>query len=115
MPDYIDPQLCTLVENVPGKGWLHEIKFDGYRIQARVERGKTILRSRKGLDWTHRFPEIAGDCSALPNCIIDGEICAVDKKGMPHFAGLQESLSTKKTAKLVFYVFDLMWLEIASR
>lgn len=68
MPDYVEPQLCTLVDNPPERGWVYEIKFNGYRIQA-------ALRSRKGLDWTHRFPEIAQVCSILPECIIDGEIC----------------------------------------
>jgi bifunctional non-homologous end joining protein LigD len=65
MPEYIEPQLCTLVDEPPGKGWVHEVKLDGYRMQARVERGNTALRSRKGFDWTHRFPEIAKACPAF--------------------------------------------------
>jgi bifunctional non-homologous end joining protein LigD len=111
MPQYIEPQLCALVDEPPGGGWVHEIKLDGYRIQARIERRKAVLRSRKGLDWTHRFQEIATDCEKLANCIIDGEICAVDRHGMPSFAGLQEALSSGKTATLIYYVFDLMWLD----
>lgn len=111
MPDYIEPQLCTLTDEAPGRGWVHEIKFDGYRIQARIEGHTCVLRSRKGLDWTHRFPEIGRACEVLPDCIIDGEICAVDKNDMPSFSGLQEALSSKKTSKLVFFVFDLMWLK----
>jgi bifunctional non-homologous end joining protein LigD len=110
MPDFIEPQLCTLVDRPPAGEWVHEIKFDGYRIQARVAGGKATLRSRKGLDWTHRFPEIAAACcELLPDCIIDGEICAVDKNNLPNFAGLLHALSNKKTGKLVFFVFDLMF------
>ena len=111
MPEYIEPQLCTLVDQAPGRGWVHEIKFDGYRMQGRIAGGVCVLRSRKGLDWTHRFEEIAAACADLPDCIIDGEICALDKNGMPSFAGLQEALSGKKTGKLVFFVFDLMHLK----
>lgn len=110
MPEYIEPQLCTLTDDVPGDGWVYEIKFDGYRIQARVEGGTAVLRSRKGLDWTHRFPEIARQCEGLPDCIVDGEVCAVDKHGLPSFSGLQTALSSKKTDKLVFFVFDIMHL-----
>jgi bifunctional non-homologous end joining protein LigD len=111
MPDYIDPQLCTLVDKVPrGDEWVHEIKLDGYRIQAKTLGVNTVLRSRKGLDWTHRFPEIANACNDLPDCIIDGEICAIDEHGMPSFSSLQNALSTKRTGKLVFFVFDLLFL-----
>lgn len=110
MPVYIEPQLCTLVDVPPsGQGWVHEIKLDGYRIQAQVRRGEATLRSRKGLDWTARFPEIVRACGKLGDCIIDGEICALDKTGSPDFAGLQAALSSKKTGALVFFVFDLLW------
>lgn len=111
MPEYIEPQLYTLVDEAPGRGWVHEIKFDGYRIQARVEGGDCVLRSRQGLDWTDRFPEIAKACTKLDDCIIDGEICALDTDGMPSFSGLQTALSTKRTDKLVFFVFDLLFLK----
>jgi bifunctional non-homologous end joining protein LigD len=108
MPEYVEPQLALLVETVPSLGWVHEIKFDGYRMQARVERGRCVMRSRKGLDWTSRFPEIAAACAKLPDCIIDGEICGLDKEGMPSFSGLQEALSSKRTSK-VYFVFDLLF------
>lgn len=108
MPEYIGPQLCTLVDEAPGAGWVHEIKFDGYRMQGRTQRGSSVLRSRKGLDWTNRFPEIAEACCELPDSIVDGEICALDKDGMPSFAGLQYALSSGNTGKLVFFVFDLL-------
>jgi bifunctional non-homologous end joining protein LigD len=111
MPEFVEPQLALLVEGAPRAGWVHEIKFDGYRMQGRISKGKCVLRSRKGLDWTHRFPEIAKACEKLPDCIIDGEICGLDKHGLPSFSGLQQSLSDKKTSALVFYIFDLLWLQ----
>ena len=111
MPEFIEPQLATLVsEPPPASNWVHEIKFDGYRMQGRIEKGRCVLRSRKGLDWTSRFPEIAKAYEGLPDSIIDGEICAVDEEGLPSFSGLQSALSSKKTSGLVFFVFDLLWL-----
>ena len=112
MPDFIEPQTCKLAPNAPpGGGWAHEIKFDGYRIQMRVQGGKAVLRSRKGLDWTHRFPEIAADAADWPDCLVDGEIVALNSKGTPSFPGLTDALSSGKTAGLVFYVFDLLFEE----
>jgi bifunctional non-homologous end joining protein LigD len=71
MPDFIAPQLCKPHERPPaGPGWGHEIKFDGYRIQMRVENGAVVLRTRKGLDWTAKFPAIAKAGSSLPDCIL---------------------------------------------
>ncbi len=88
---------------------MHEIKFDGYRMQLRVAGGKAKLFTRKGLDWTAKFPEIAEEGSGLPDCIIDGEICAVDDKGVSDFGLLQNALSEQKTGGLVFYVFDCLY------
>ncbi len=88
---------------------MHEIKFDGYRLQLRVEGGRATLRTRKGLDWTHRFPEIAADGARLPDCLIDGEAVALDADGAPDFAGLQAALSSSRTADLVFFAFDLLF------
>jgi bifunctional non-homologous end joining protein LigD len=106
---FIQPQLCELVTEPPeGRDWVHEPKLDGYRMQMHVRAGKTIFYSRNGLDWTSRFPEIAKACEGLDDCIIDGEVCAVDKDGMPSFAGLTDALTAKKTAGLVYYVFDLL-------
>ncbi len=87
------------------------MKFDGYRMQARVENGRAILRTRKKLDWSARFPEIAKDCGVLPDGIYDGEIVALDKDGVADFAMLQAALSDKKTASLVFFLFDLPFFE----
>jgi bifunctional non-homologous end joining protein LigD len=112
MPRFVEPELCKVVAEPPaGKNWVHETKFDGYRIQLRVDNGKAVLRTRRSLDWTKRFPEIADDAAVLPDCIADGEICAVAKGGLTDFAALQAALSEEKTGKLVFYLFDLMNLK----
>jgi bifunctional non-homologous end joining protein LigD len=112
MPDFIAPQLTKPLERPPnGGGWAHEIKFDGYRMQMRVEAGKAALRTRKGLDWTERFSEIAADGASLPDCILDGEIVALDHNGAPDFAGLQAALSDQQTGDLIFFIFDLLFLD----
>ena len=110
MPRFIAPQLCQRVSRPPdAKGWLHEIKFDGYRIQIRVANGAASLRTRKGLDWTKRFSRIANSAQDLPDAIIDGEICALDTDGAPDFAALQAALSEGKTDDLVCFAFDLLY------
>jgi bifunctional non-homologous end joining protein LigD len=110
MPGFVAPQLARLTEVPPsGANWVHEVKFDGYRTQMRVEDGKVRLLTRKGLDWTARFPEIAEDGRALPDCLIDGEICALDKEGISDFGGLQLALSDKNTGALVFFLFDCLF------
>jgi bifunctional non-homologous end joining protein LigD len=110
LPDFVPPQLAKSVDRPPqGAGWAHEIKFDGYRLQLRVEGGAAVLRTRRGLDWTARFMEIAKDAEVLPDCIIDGEACALDANGSPDFPALQAALSDGKTADLVFFAFDLLF------
>src|SRR6185436_20261633 len=110
MPEFVEPQLAKLVERAPdGTGWAHEIKFDGYRMQLRVEDGEAELRTRKGLDWTRKFSTIARAAEALPDCMIDGEICALDKHGAPDFAALQAALSDDDTRNLIFFAFDLLF------
>jgi len=112
MPDFVAPQLCTSVDRPPsGEGWCHEIKFDGYRVQLRVEGGKATLKTRKGLDWTDKFNAIANEASALPDVLIDGEIAALDHNGVPNFSALQAALSDGKTEKLIFFAFDLLFAE----
>lgn len=112
LPDFVPPQLCQSVERPPaGSGWVHEIKFDGYRIQARVTGGKVTLKTRKGLDWTKKFGAVAQAFKDLPDCIIDGEIVALDDHGAPDFAALQAALSEEKTENLVFFAFDLLFLD----
>jgi bifunctional non-homologous end joining protein LigD len=110
MPGFIAPELCRLVERPPSEaGWVHEVKFDGYRIQARVEDGQAVLRTSKGLDWTHKFVPIARAAASLPNGIYDGEIVALDKKGVPDFGVLQTALAEEKTDELYYFVFDLLF------
>ena len=110
IPAFIAPQLAKLVDRPPvGDGWAHELKLDGYRLQLRVEAGRATLKTRKGLDWTDRFPEIARSGESLPDCMIDGEACALNEGGVPDFAGLQGALADEDTAKLVFFVFDMLF------
>ena len=112
LPRFVEPQLCRLVDTPPsGAGWLHEVKFDGYRMQLRVEGGKARLLTRKGLDWTDKFAAIARAAAKLPDSIIDGEICALDHNGAPDFASLQAALSDSQSDSLIFFAFDLMFLD----
>lgn len=110
MPDFVAPQLCASVDRPPsGDGWGHEVKFDGYRVQLRVEGGDAALKTRKGLDWTDKFPAIAAAGCALPDALIDGEIVAIDHKGLPDFSALQAAISDGKTDDLIFFAFDLLF------
>jgi bifunctional non-homologous end joining protein LigD len=110
LPDFIPPQLCVLQKQPPpGPGWGHEVKLDGYRMQLRIEAGAATLKTRKGLDWTAKFPEIAAAAGALPDAIVDGEVVALDSSGVPDFAALQAALSAGDTARLVFFAFDLLF------
>ena len=92
-------------------GWCHEIKFDGYRVQLRVEDGEAVLKTRKGLDWTEKFAAIAKEGSALPDVLIDGEIVALDHNGAPDFSTLQAAISDGKTDNLIFFAFDLLFAD----
>ena len=110
-PDFVPPQLCKSVDRPPaGTGWGHEVKFDGYRLQIRVEGGEAVIRTRKGLDWTAKFAAIARAASALPDgTIIDGEAVALDHNGAPDFPALQAALSDQATDDLIFFAFDLLF------
>ena len=112
MPEFIPPQLATLVDRPPGaEGWVHEIKFDGYRMQLRVAAGKATLKTRTGLDWTARFAELAKAAGALPDCIIDGEATVLDASGTPDFAALQQALSAQRSDRMVFFAFDVLYAD----
>jgi bifunctional non-homologous end joining protein LigD len=112
LPRFVEPQLARLVEQPPGgNDWVHEVKFDGYRMQLRVEGGKAKLFTRKGLDWTGKFTAIAKAAAKLPDCILDGEVCALDHNGAPDFAALQAALSDGKSDALIYFVFDLLFVE----
>lgn len=112
MPPFVAPQLCASFEQPPaGEGWAHEIKLDGYRVILRVEAGKAEVLTRTGLNWAHRFPEIAEAARALPDCMIDGEIAAVDQDGRTDFPMLQAALGDADTEALTFFGFDLLFLD----
>ncbi|RAK59079.1 DNA ligase D [Phenylobacterium hankyongense] len=112
LPGFVPPQLARSVDRPPpGSGWAHEVKFDGYRLQLRVEDGKATLKTRSGLDWTAKFKEIARDAAGLPDCLVDGEACALNHQGAPDFPALQAALSDGKTDDLVFFAFDLLFAE----
>ncbi|MEP7247077.1 MAG: DNA polymerase ligase N-terminal domain-containing protein, partial [Gammaproteobacteria bacterium] len=109
-PEFIPPQLAKLVENPPsGAAWAHEIKIDGYRLQLRAAGGEASVRTRKGLDWTEKFPTIAAAANAFPDCIIDGEVAAFDSSHTLSFHALQAALSDGDDSKLVYFVFDLLF------
>ncbi|MFC3169080.1 DNA ligase D [Paracoccus fontiphilus] len=114
MPDFIEPALATLKPAPPtGSKWLHEVKFDGYRLQARLD-GQTVrLLTRSGLDWTDRFgAEVTDALRALPaeSAIMDGELVVESGAGSSDFSALQADLSEGRKDRFVFYVFDLMYL-----
>ena len=112
MPQFIAPQLCKRVSRPPaGAEWVHEIKLDGYRMQLRVADGEAVMRTRKGLDWTSDFSAIAEAASGLEDCIIDGEVVALDHNGAPDFAALQAALSEGRSKDLTYFVFDLLFCE----
>ena len=110
MPDFVAPQLCASVERPPNSdGWCHEVKFDGYRVQLRIEDGDVALLTRKGLDWAEKFGALAKAAKALPDALIDGEIVALDHNGVPSFSALQAAIADGKTGSLIFFAFDLLF------
>lgn len=114
MPAKCSPQLAVLAEAAPtGTEWLHEIKFDGYRILAQIKSGKVRLFTRNGHDWTHRFPSIAKALEALKvdSAIVDGEAVVLDSDGRSDFQALQAMLKSKEKADPVFYIFDLPYCD----
>lgn len=108
----INVQLAMLVELVPdGSEWLHEIKFDGYRLLCQVQHGKVRLMTRRHQDWTHRYPSIQRAADKLPikSAILDGELVALLPSGLSSFQALQNA-SRISDIKLVYYAFDLLFL-----
>ncbi len=114
LPAFVEPSLATPTNRAPaGARWLHEIKFDGYRAQARID-GKDIkILTRKGLDWTKRFTAIAKSLAKLnlASGMLDGEIVVEDTAGRSSFASLQSDLQEGRQDRLVYYVFDILYLE----
>lgn len=113
LPDVIQPELASLADTPPsGAGWVHELKLDGYRMQARFDHGKVQLLTRSGLDWTHRMRAIADALASLPAkaALLDGEVIVLDERGISDFAALQASFQQGARHPLHYYVFDLLHL-----
>ncbi len=106
------PMLATLEKTVPhGDNWLFEVKWDGYRAVAYVSQGEAVLASRNRNDLTQRFPTIPKELAKAlktPDCVLDGEVCALDEFGRSSFSAMQQG---KPGAAIVYFVFDLLELE----
>src|SRR5579862_2987845 len=116
-PGWIEPQLTRPVDEAPdGPGWLHEIKYDGYRMHARIDGSDIRLLTRTGLDWTHRYQTTISALRALPvqSAYIDGELCAVRPDGVTSFSRLQAAMDEGRTGDLVYFAFDLLFLNAES-
>jgi bifunctional non-homologous end joining protein LigD len=114
LPAFVEPCLATLAEAAPDSAeWLHEIKFDGYRLQARLERGKAKLLTRRGLDWTGKFDALSAAIAKLPpdTALVDGEVVVERENGVSSFSDLQQALKDGDQKRMRFYAFDLMYLD----
>ncbi|HEX7333487.1 MAG TPA: non-homologous end-joining DNA ligase [Pyrinomonadaceae bacterium] len=114
MPDFVQPQLATLVDKPPsGDEWLHELKFDGYRLLCHVAGKQVRFWTRNQKDWTAKFANVGKAVKALPvkSAIFDGEIVALDPSGRASFQRLQNSINKGGGSGLIFHVFDLIYLE----
>jgi bifunctional non-homologous end joining protein LigD len=113
MPDFIAPQLATLVDEPPtGDEWFHELKFDGYRLICRIDGDKVSFLTRNRKDWTDKFPNLSRAVKSLPatGAILDGEVVVFDAKHLSRFQKLQQAIG-KSDAGFVLEVFDLMYLD----
>ena len=113
-PGFIRPCLATQRDKLTtARGFVHELKLDGYRIQAHLHDGHVTLHTRTGLDWTHRFPVIAADVGRLPagKLVMDGEVISADARGRPDFPALQDDLKRGRHDRMVYYAFDLLHLD----
>lgn len=113
-PKFRAPQLATLVDEPPsGDGWLHEIKFDGYRVICALGKGGATLYTRNGKDWTDKFAPLAADLERLDaeTALIDGEVCVLDQDGRSDFKRLQNALSGDRKERLTLFAFDLLALD----
>ncbi|AQR60638.1 DNA ligase D [Brevundimonas sp. LM2] len=109
-PAFTPIQLCKVADHPPsGSGWAHEIKFDGYRVQLATGGGQAKLYTRRGHDWSDKFPEIVADAAKWPDGVVDGELCALDADHMPDFSALQSAIPDGKTDDLVLFAFDLLF------
>ncbi|WP_029079828.1 non-homologous end-joining DNA ligase [Bradyrhizobium sp. th.b2] len=110
MPGFIRPQLATLRSKAPKSGYLHEIKYDGYRVQLHLNQGKAKAYTRNGLDWTKRFSAITRAFDIPRQAIVDGEVVVVHG-GRTNFSELQADLARGRQDRLLYYAFDLLWLD----
>ncbi|MBC7467211.1 MAG: DNA ligase D [Bdellovibrio sp.] len=113
LPAFIEPELCALVDQAPkGDQWIHEIKFDGYRSLCRKENTRVQMLTRSGLDWSAKYKATVDEMKRIKakSFFIDGEIAWVDDKGRSQFDGLQDALTDGRSQDLVYYVFDLLYL-----
>jgi bifunctional non-homologous end joining protein LigD len=114
LPGFVEPQLASPAAVPPaGAGWVHEIKFDGYRLMARIDRGRVKLLTRKGLDWTDKFASLRKALESLPavTAVLDGEVVVESESGAPSFAELQADLSAGRSDRFRYYLFDLLHLD----
>jgi bifunctional non-homologous end joining protein LigD len=114
LPSFIPPQLATLVKEPPsGDEWLHELKFDGYRMLCRIHRGRVSVWSRNGKDWTEKFQNVVEAVKSLKatSAMLDGEIVVVDAQGRSSFQKLQRAMGKATTTGFAYEVFDLIYLD----
>ena len=112
-PTWIKPQLTRLVDEAPtGTDWLHEIKYDGYRMHALIDGDRIQLLTRTGLDWSPRYKRTIEALRSLKvkSAYLDGELCALNADGVPVFSRLQAAMDEGRTDQLVFFAFDLLFL-----
>src|SRR5438067_895640 len=116
-PAFEEPQLATLVDEVPpGTSWIHEYKYDGYRLLLAVGDGVGTAWTRNGKDWSDKFKALVKAAAKLPaGCLIDGEAVAIDDNGKPSFQLLQATLKDQRGANLAFYAFDKLIDELMAR
>ncbi|CDF93493.1 MULTISPECIES: DNA ligase D [unclassified Pseudomonas] len=112
IPETLKPELATLVESAPDGEWLYEIKFDGYRVMARIENGDVRLITRNGHDWTHKLPRQAEALAGLglESAWLDGEMVVANEQGVPDFQALQNAFDAGSSGKIAYYLFDLPYL-----
>jgi bifunctional non-homologous end joining protein LigD len=114
LPSFVEPQRASPVTGPPlGEAWVHEIKFDGYRLLARIDGGRVRLKTRSGLDWTGKFPSVQKALERLPvvAAFLDGEVVVETERGTPDFGALQQDLSEGRSDRFCYYLFDLLHLD----
>ncbi|MFJ2427358.1 DNA ligase D [Pseudomonas sp. NPDC087804] len=112
LPAQLKPELATLVDSAPEGQWSYEIKFDGYRIMARIDHDQVQLFTRNGHDWTHKLPQQAEALAALglESAWLDGEMVVANEHGVPDFQALQNAFEAGRSGNILYYLFDLPYL-----